>query len=71
MGMRTNSNIRHTVTNGPFAVQICQRCKFVSKKKNLYWIPELFYLLLTLLTQVWKTGIRITLRGIAISVDYI
>ena len=34
MGKRPNSNIRHTVTDGPFTVQICQRCMFDPKKKN-------------------------------------
>ena len=34
---RTNSNIHHTVTDGPFAVQICHRCTFDPKKKNPYW----------------------------------
>ena len=38
MGLWTNSNICHTVTDGPFAVQICQRCKLDPEKKNSYWI---------------------------------
>ena len=37
MGHWTNSNIRHTVTNGLFALQICQRCTLDPKKKNPYW----------------------------------
>ena len=32
----TNSNICCTVTDGSFAVQICQRCTFDPKKKNPY-----------------------------------
>ena len=37
MGKRTNSNIHQTVTDGPFAVQICHRRTFYPKKKNPYW----------------------------------
>ena len=34
MGKWTHSNICHAVTDGPFAVQICQRCTFDPKKEN-------------------------------------
>ena len=37
MGQLTNSNICRTVTEGPFTLQICQRCTFDPKKKNPYW----------------------------------
>ena len=37
MGKWINSNIRHTVTNGPLAVQICQRCSFDPKQQNPFW----------------------------------
>ena len=40
MGQRTNSNNHHTVTDGPFAVQICQGCMGDHKKKNPYWIMD-------------------------------
>ena len=33
----TNSNIRHSVTDGPFSTKICQGCMFDPKEKNPYW----------------------------------
>ena len=39
MGKRTNSNIHCTVTDGPFAMQVCQRCTFDPKKKSIL-VPE-------------------------------
>ena len=36
-GRWTNSNIRTAVTDGPFAVQICQRCTFDPKKEIPCW----------------------------------
>ena len=37
MGQWTNSNNRRSVTDGPFAVQICRGCTDDHKKKNPYW----------------------------------
>ena len=37
MGMLTNSNIHPAVTDGHFAMQICQGCMVDLKKKNPYW----------------------------------
>ena len=36
----TNSNNRRTVTDGPFAMQICRGCMVDHKKKNPYWSPR-------------------------------
>ena len=41
LGKRTNSNIHRTVTDGPFAMQICPRCTFNPGKKNPYWCAGL------------------------------
>ena len=40
MGKWTHSNICRTVTDGPFTVQICQRCTFDPKIENPYWSAE-------------------------------
>ena len=36
-GTMDKFNIRRTVTDRPFAMQICQGCTFDPKKKNPYW----------------------------------
>ena len=38
MGQWTNSNIRHTVTDGPFLRANMSKCTFDPKKKNPYWL---------------------------------
>ena len=37
MGQWTNSNIRHTVTDGPCLSVNMSKCTFNPKKKNPYW----------------------------------
>ena len=37
MGQWTNSNIRRTVTDGPFLRENMSKCTFNPKKKNPYW----------------------------------
>ena len=37
MGQWTNSNIRHTVTDGPFRRANMSRCTYDPKTKNPYW----------------------------------
>ena len=37
MGQWTNSNIRRTVTDGPFRRANMSKCTFKPKKKNSYW----------------------------------
>ena len=37
MRKRTNPNIRRTVTDMAFAMQICQRCIVDPKNENPYW----------------------------------
>ena len=41
MGKKMNSNIRRAVTDGAFAVPICQACMFDPKKEILYWPSEM------------------------------
>ena len=38
MGQWTNSNIRRTVTDGPFLRANMSKCTFNPKKKNSYWV---------------------------------
>ena len=43
MGQFTHSNNCGTVTDGPFAVQICRGCTVDPKKKNPYWTRMIFF----------------------------
>ena len=38
-----NSNIRCTVTDGPFSAEICQGCMFNPKEENPYWAAGNWY----------------------------